>query len=401
MRIARSTSVRPRASESGVTDAPSLLRAARSASLSSGTRKLYPIDFDGLDHETAPSALILAGGSGTRFWPASRRRHPKQFLALEGERSLLQTTVARLAPLVPPERVWISTTAALADEVASQLPEVSRERIVVEPAGRNTAPAIGWSLLSMPEEVRRSAVAVLPSDHRIGDPAAFRATLASAFDVALAGDRVLALGVVPRWAETGFGYLELGERIDGASDLVRVAAFREKPERALAELFLASGRHLWNAGMFVFRGTTLLAHLGRLAPDLGAGLARLAAEPARCDELYPQLPSISIDYAVMERIEELATLPLDCGWDDLGSWQALYEVLPGDEAGNRAVGDALAIEAEDNLLVAERGTIAVLGVSGLAVVRTGDAVLVLPRERAQEVRKIVERLEAAGRADLV
>jgi mannose-1-phosphate guanylyltransferase len=347
------------------------------------------------------TALILAGGSGTRFWPASRRRRPKQFLALEGERTLLQATVDRLLPLVPPERIWISTTTELVAEVRRQLPRLASERILAEPCGRNTAPAIAWALQKMPEEARRGAVAVLPSDHRIGDADAFRAALELAFGGALASDRVVALGVLPRWAEVGFGYLELDSTGADASGLRRVVRFREKPDRATAERFVASGRHLWNAGMFVFRGTVLLAHVERFAPELAAGLAAIAAEPAREAELYAQLPAVSIDVAVMEKLDSLATLPLDCGWDDLGSWQALFEVLSPDAAGNRRRGAAVAVDARDNLLVAESGTIAVLGVEGLVVVRSGDAVLVLPRERAQEVRRIVERLEAEGRLDLL
>jgi mannose-1-phosphate guanylyltransferase len=184
-----------------------------------------------------------------------------------------------------------------------------------------------------------------------------------------------------------------------STGLRRVVRFHEKPERAAAEEYAASGRHLWNAGIFVFRGTTLLSALGRVAPDLAAGLERLRAAPDA--ERYRALPSISIDYAVMERLGELAALPLDCGWDDLGSWQALFELLEGDAEGNRSLGDAVAVESERNLLVAESGAVAVLGVSDLAVVRTADCVLVLPRARAQEVRRIVERLEAAGRADLL
>ena len=346
------------------------------------------------------TVLVLAGGSGTRFWPMSRRDRPKQLLSLDGDRSLLRETVERLAPLVPPERVWISTTEELGDAVAAELPELPPEHVLREPAGRNTAPAIGWSLLRMSVGERQGAVAVLPSDHRIGDPGRFRDVLARAADSALSGDRVLALGVEPRWAETGYGYLELADGA-GAGGLRRVARFREKPDRTTAEGFFASGRHLWNAGMFVFRGEGLLARLRTVAPELAAGLDRLATEPERVAELYPVLPSISIDYAVMEKLDELWTLPLDCGWDDLGSWQALFEVLAADEDGNRRRGDTLSVDARRNLLVADRGTIAVLGIEDLVVVRTSDAVLVVPRDRAQEVRVLVDRLNAARRHDLL
>ncbi len=347
------------------------------------------------------TALILAGGSGTRFWPASRRARPKQLLALDADRSLLAQTVDRLGPLVPPERVWLSTTAALASAVTAQLPGIARERVLAEPAGRNTAPAIAASLLAMPAAARQGVVAVLPSDHRVADPEAFRAALAAAFDAAERFDRIVALGVTPRWPETGFGYLELGAGLPDGGALREVIRFREKPDRATAEAFLASGRHLWNAGIFVFRGTRLLEEIARHAPELAAGLERLAGEPERAEELYAELPSISIDFAVMEHVQGMAAIALDCGWDDLGSWQALYEVLPADAAGNRTHGQAVAVEATGNLLFADQGLVAALGVSDLIVVRTGDAVLVAPRERAQEVRRIVERLEAAGRRDLL
>lgn len=346
------------------------------------------------------SALILAGGSGTRFWPASRRDRPKQLLALDGERSLLAATVERLAPLVAAENVWISTTAALAPAIRAELPALAPERVLAEPAGRNTAPAIATSLLAMPAEARAGAVAVLPSDHRVADPEAFRTTLAAAFATAEDQDRIVALGVRPRWAETGFGYLELGGALAGAPGLAAVERFREKPDRWTAESFVASGRHLWNAGIFVFRGETLLAALERHAPELAAGVARFAATPERA-ELYAELPSISIDYAVMEKAAGLAALPLDCGWDDLGSWQALFEVLPAGEAGNRSHGEVVAVDAANNLLFADRGLVAALGVEDLVIVRTGDAVLVARRDRAQEVRRVVECLEAAGRRDLL
>lgn len=345
-------------------------------------------------------ALILAGGSGTRFWPLSRRRRPKQLLALDGETSLLRATVDRLAPLVAAEAVWVCTTAALADAVRAELPDVPAEQVLVEPCGRNTAPAIGWSLVRMPPAKRRGVVAVLPADHRFGDAVAFRDALGRAAAAAERHDRVLALGVTPRWAEPGYGYLELGEAL--ADDGLRaVARFTEKPDAATAARYLAGRNHLWNAGIFVFRGATLLDQLAHFEPAIGRGLAALEAAPERLAEIYPELPSISIDYAVMERLDSIATLPLDCGWSDLGSWEALAEVLPAAAAGNRRRGDVVAVDAHDNLLYADHGTVAVVGVDGLVVVRTGDAVLVVPRERSQDVRLLVERLREQGRDDLL
>ncbi|HEV2856273.1 MAG TPA: mannose-1-phosphate guanylyltransferase [Thermoanaerobaculia bacterium] len=348
-------------------------------------------------------ALILAGGSGTRFWPLSRKSNPKQLLALEGERSLLRETVERLRPLVEPKDVWVCTTAALAERVHGDLPEVPPEQILAEPQGRNTAPAIGWSIRSMPEEARRGVVAVLPADHRMGDPAAFRDALGRAGRVVEREDRVMTLGVVPRWAETGYGYLEL-EPEAGPEGVRRVRRFVEKPSPENAARFVAAGHYLWNAGIFVFRGTTLLSILERLQPELARGLeeiANVSDSPDQLAELYGRLPSDSIDYAVMEKLDDISTLPLDCGWSDLGSWEALDEVLPRDEGGNAGRGDRLAVDAHGNLLFADAGTIAVLGVEDLVVVRTGDAVLVCPKSRSQEVKKLVAELAARGREDLL
>jgi mannose-1-phosphate guanylyltransferase len=353
-------------------------------------------------------ALILAGGSGTRFWPLSRKRNPKQLLALEGERSLLRDTMERLRPLIEPADVWVCTTEALAERVREDLPEVPPEQILLEPEGRNTAPAIGWSIRSMPEEARRGVVAVLPADHRVGDPAAFRETLERAGRVVEAGesqgnDRMMTLGVVPRWAETGYGYLEL-EPEAGPKDghrVRRVRRFVEKPTAENAERFVASGDYLWNAGIFVFRGSSLLGILERLQPELARGLEEIAAAPERLRELYGRLPADSIDYAVMEKLDEISTLPLDCGWSDLGSWEALDEILPEDEDGNTGRGDRLAVDARGNLLFADKGTIAVLGVEDLVVVRTGDAVLVCPKSRSQDVKKLVAELTARRREDLL
>ena len=345
-------------------------------------------------------ALILAGGSGTRFWPLSRRHRPKQLLPLETDRSLLRQTVDRLAPDVDPASVWVCTTRALADAIRAQLPEVPPGQILAEPEGRNTAPAIAWSIRSMSEAERRDVIAVLPADHRFEDDASFRRTLRQAADVARRDDRVVALGVKPRWAESGYGYLELGEELDPANGLRRVARFTEKPDDATAREYFEGQGHLWNAGIFLFRGSTLLRHLASFEPELARGVETMAEFPERTPEIYPTLESISIDYAVMERLDSIATLPLDCGWSDLGSWEALAEVLPGDADGNRGRGDVVALDAADNLLYAEEGTVAVLGVEGLVVVRTGDSVLVVPKQRSQEVRRIVNEL-ARRRPDLL
>ena len=345
-------------------------------------------------------ALILAGGSGTRFWPLSRKWKPKQLLALERDRSLLRETLERLQPLVGPEAVWVCTTEALEEHVRRELPEVPPEQILLEPEGRNTAPAIGWSVRSMPEDARNGVVAVLPADHRVGEPAAFRETLERAAEVVAREDRVMALGVVPRWPETGYGYLELEPQAEPYG-VRRVRRFVEKPSAETAARFVAAGNYLWNAGIFVFRGSTLLGILERLQPELAQGLEQIAAAPGRLRELYSRLPADSIDYAVMERLDGISTLPLDCGWSDLGSWEALDEVLPKDAAGNTGRGDRLAVDARGNLLFADAGTIAVLGIEGLVVVRTGDAVLVCPKSRSQEVKKLVSELAARKREDLL
>lgn len=350
----------------------------------------------GVPEMTGPNlkALVLAGGGGTRFWPLSRSRRPKQLLALDGDESLLERTVRRLHPLIEPAHVWVCTTRALADQVREQLEEVPGDQILAEPEGRDTAPAIAWSLDRM--NAQNDIVAVLPADHRVGNEPSFRTTLATAATVVRAGDRVVTLGVVPRWVEPGFGYLELGELEDPATGSRRVAAFKEKPDIATAERYLASGNHLWNAGIFVFRGGRLLELIAEHEPDLSDALARMRERPEQVDRLYAGLPKISIDFAVMEKCTDLATLPLDCEWSDLGSWAALAEILEADASGNAIRGRALALDATDNLLVAGDGMIAAIGVSDLVVIRTADAVLVAGKEHAQKVKELVDML---GRGD--
>jgi mannose-1-phosphate guanylyltransferase/mannose-6-phosphate isomerase len=346
-------------------------------------------------------ALVLAGGSGTRFWPASRRQRPKQLLSLEGGVSLLQATVERLQPLVAPSSVWVCTTEALRQQVQEQLPLVPEDQILAEPIGRNTAPAIGWSLQSMPADDRQEVVLVLPADHRIEDEEAFLRTLETAERITREGDRIMTLGVTPSRPDTGYGYLELGALLEPGSGLRQVLQYKEKPDLATAERFLESGNYLWNAGIFLFRGARLLEILKVLQPDIASGLASIERQPERIAELYSELPSLSIDYGVMELLEEVVTLPLDCGWSDLGSWEALLEILPRDSQGNVAKGQVLSVDCEGSLFFAEEGTVAALGVENLVVVRTRDSVLVVPRDRTQEIRRLVAALEERGLEELL
>jgi mannose-1-phosphate guanylyltransferase len=331
----------------------------------------------------------------------SRRQRPKQLLSLEGGRSLLQATVERLQPLIEPSSVWVCTTETLTRQVQEQLPLVPEDQILAEPEGRNTAPAIGWSLRSIPAAERDEVVVILPADHRIEDRDVFLRTLKIAERITREGDRVMTLGVHPVRPDTGYGYLELGALLEPDSGLRKVVRYTEKPDQATASRFVQSGNYLWNAGIFLFRAGLLLELLEAHQPDIARGLEAIERRPERIAELYPQLPSISIDHGVMEHLDEVVTLPLDCGWSDLGSWEALFEVLSRDANGNVVQGEVVSVDCQNSLLLAEEGTIAVLGIEGLVVVKTRDSVLVVPKDRSQEIRKIVAALEERGLDELL
>ncbi len=343
--------------------------------------------------------VILAGGSGTRFWPLSRRRRPKQLLPLAGGKPLLVETVARVKGLAAPKSVVIVCGALHAREIRRLLPALPPKNLLIEPVPRNTAAAIGWAAVRLLAIDPDATLAVLPSDHHIADVPRFRALIRAAAEIAQDGTLVT-LGITPTGPETGFGYLRMGAPLAKApANARRVAEFVEKPTRAVAERYLASGEYLWNAGIFVFRADALLAELRRQLPAHAIALGQIEdvvgtpREGAAVVRHFPTMPSVSIDYGVMEKATKVAVVPADFGWSDLGSFDAIAQVRPLDAQGNLLEGEALALDCRDCLVFARDRPVAVIGAEGLVVVDAGDAILVVPRSRVQEVRKAVEELE--------
>ena len=354
--------------------------------------------------------VIMAGGGGTRLWPLSRRKQPKQFLPLlPGGETLLGATVARVSSLVPIERTVVVTAASQVDEVRRTVPALPVNNIVVEPMGRNTAPCIGLATVEVLRRDPEAVIGVVPSDQHVRDVAGFCAAMQQAFAAAQKG-QIAVVGIRPSAPETGFGYIQasaaVAHEIAPAASGVRVVErFVEKPDKKTAEHYVTSGNYLWNAGMFFFPARRMLDEIRRYMPELAGILDEIAGDAGRCAALYPAAPKISIDYGVMEKLPlgsgGLCVVPGDFGWNDVGSWAALAEVHPLDEAGNAVVGEAITIDARDNVLVGGGRLIAAVGVEGLVVVVTDDAVLVMPRDRAQDVKRVVEALEAGKRDNLL
>lgn len=354
-------------------------------------------------------AVIMAGGSGTRFWPMSRAARPKQLLSLVTDKALVVETVERLAGLVPPERVWVITNAAYADQIRALLPAVPAAHVVSEPCGRDTAPCIGLAATVVGREDPEAVLAVLPADHVVEPAEAFRAALARADGVVAASPSTLVtFGMTPTRPATGYGYIERGDARGevGGAPWFRVARFCEKPDLATAQEFLAAGRFLWNGGIFVFRAAAMRDRIERFLPELASGL------PAAADELlesgsiseatFGALPKISIDYGVFEKDDDVAVLEASFGWDDVGSFAALERVLKRDAAGNVGVGDRTLIDARENVVISgDDHHVAIVGVEGLVVVHTGDATLVCRKEDAERVKDVVARLSESGAGGLV
>ena len=351
--------------------------------------------------------LILAGGRGTRFWPRSRRSHAKQVLTIVGERSLIRSTADRLAPLIPPERLWVLTSPLLREEVVRQLPEIPRRQILAEPAPRNTAPAIGLAAHILHSLDRDAVMGVFPSDHVIAKPRRYLQFARAAFRAAVRG-KIAVLGIQPRWAETGYGYIELPPGTHaGSLHPAPVLRFREKPDARTAAKYVAAKRFYWNAGMFFWRADVLLDALRRYRPRIATVLASLPpfssrAFAARLSVAFPRTESISIDYAVLERAGNAVGLACDdIGWNDVGSWNAVYNLVPKDRDGNAARSLIVSAASTGNYIDAGKKLVALLGANNLIVVDTPDALLVAHRDRAQQVGALVKLLEQNRRDDLL
>ena len=357
--------------------------------------------------------IILAGGRGTRFWPLSRKRRAKQLLALDGNQTMLQQTVARLAPMAAPRRFWIITNDDLRPAILRQVPKLSSKQIIAEPAGRNTAPAIGLAAFLLLRHDPDAVLGMFPSDHVIADPAQYHATLSRGIEIAAAGENIVVLGIRPTRPETGYGYIEAAAPKAAAPDQqgsLRVRRFTEKPDLATAKQFVEAGNYFWNSGMFLWRADTLANALREHLPNTAPLLEKIAAAYGTSKfadtfrKTYPKSENISIDYAVLEprsakgeANSSIFCLPSDFGWNDLGSWTALHEhqvakARPVDGSPISASG-SFALNAKNNYVYAPGKFVALVGVSDLVIVETEDALLVTTLDHSQDVGKVVKHLD--------
>ena len=356
--------------------------------------------------------IILAGGRGTRFWPLSRKKLAKQLLPLNSQKTMIQETVERLLPVAPAKQCWIITNGDLRDNIVRQVRQVPKQQVIAEPVGRNTAPAIGLAAFILLHHDPDAILGLFPSDHVITDEKRYSRNLQTAVRLAAAGENIVVMGIEPTRPETGYGYIETGATANG---LVRVRRFTEKPKLDLAQQFLEAGNYYWNSGMFVWAASTLAAALREYLPKTAPLLEEIASAygtrkfESTFKRLYPKCDNISVDYAIMEprsaRGENNANIfcvPAEFGWNDLGSWAALFEHHSRDQ--RKSVirsGSEFQLDSEGNYIHAPGKFVATVGVKGLVVVDTGDALLITTRDRSQDVGKIVKYLDEKKLSKLV
>jgi len=348
-------------------------------------------------------AVIMAGGKGTRFWPKSREKMPKHLLDIVSSRTIIQETVDRITPLIPEENILIVTGQSHADELMRQVPRIPRENIIIEPLGRNTAPCIGLASLHIKRKSPHAVMAVLPADHLITDASRFRRLVSIAGKIANSGDCLLTIGIKPTSPETGYGYIERGSlhaKVKG-TDVFAVKSVREKPALKQAKAFLRQGGFYWNSGMFVWRVDAILEAIDRWLPQIHDGLLQIESAMGTDGEkkvlrrVYKKIPSISIDYGVMEKADNILLIEGDFGWSDIGSWDALWEVSDKDENGNAVNCRDLFIgfDTRNSLIHSSGKLVALLGLEDLIVVDAEDSLLICKRGSSQDVKKVVEILE--------
>lgn len=330
-------------------------------------------------------AVIMAGGKGERFWPLSREKFPKQLLSLIGKRSLLQETVERIQPLIPPRDILVVTRRPLARAIERQLPQVPRKNIISEPVGRNTAPCIGLAAKMIKED---AVMVVLPADHIIRPRRKFLDTLKKAVTLAGETENLITIGIKPTYPATGYGYIEAGNK--EKRQVFRVKRFVEKPDKKKAKKFLKSGRFFWNSGMFVWKRSVILEAIRKYMPSLYQKLQMISSK--NISKLYPGLPNVSIDYGIMEKAKNSLVIPADFSWEDLGSWESLDKFLSRDRKKNAVMGRVSMMDTRNCTMVNKKGLLSAIGVSDLIIVSTEEVTLVFPKGKGQQVKRLVEKV---------
>lgn len=351
------------------------------------------------------TAVIMAGGRGERFWPKSRNNRPKQFLSLtsDGE-TMIQKTVKRLSPLVSAEDIFIVTNAAYADLVNDQLPDVPRENILCEPCARNTAPCIAFAAAIIQKKYGDAMMLVLPSDHLIGYENIYIKTLQTAIRTAEEGNNLVTIGITPAYPETGYGYINFGKE---AGDAYEVERFVEKPDLPTAKKYLASGKYLWNSGMFVWKASAIMYNMYQFMPEIHDGAVRIgdsygtdSYEETLIKE-FTAFTSESVDFGIMEKASDIYTIPGSFGWDDVGSWLAVERINETDDKKNYFDGDVIAVDSERTTVCGGKRLVAAIGTRDIVIVDTDDVLLVCSKNNTQDVKKVIAQLKEHGRNDLV
>ncbi|MFC4599702.1 mannose-1-phosphate guanylyltransferase [Cohnella hongkongensis] len=347
------------------------------------------------------TSLIMAGGKGERFWPKSRTNLPKQFLNISGNKSMIQQAVERLERLMDIQRIFVVTNELYAELIKAQIPHLPTENIIIEPAGRNTAPCIALSTLYIEKRYPNSTIIVLPSDHIIKNESEFIEILKTAVEVAEQGENIVTLGITPSYPETGYGYIESSNELEVLNNLEvhKVNCFVEKPDIHTAKSYLAAGNYFWNSGMFIWKSSTILKNFERYMPDLYEIILNIrmnisdGAPRENIDREFMQMPDVSIDYGIMEKADSIYVIPCKLGWDDVGSWTALDRINDRDEHGNVIKGNILNIDTKRCIIESNNGKlVATLGIEDLIVVDTDDVTLICSKEKAQEMKLLLKEL---------